>query len=59
MILNLLFVSFVIFQLCVCDIKKARWYVEKDLGFLVKEDPLTVRLKFEPSGRPEGPAGKI
>jgi exonuclease 3'-5' domain-containing protein 2 len=35
-----------------------RWYIEKDLGILIQEDPLRVRLKFEPSGRPEGPAGE-
>ena len=45
--------------LCVCDIKKARWYIEKELGVLVQEEPLRVRLNFEPSGRPEGPAGTI
>ena len=39
--------------LCVCDTKKALWYVQKNLGELVAQDPLTVRLKFEPSGRPE------
>ncbi|XP_071518284.1 exonuclease 3'-5' domain-containing protein 2-like [Panulirus ornatus] len=39
--------------LCTIDPKKAWWYVEKDLGVLVSEDPLVVRLKFEPSGRPQ------
>lgn len=39
--------------LCICDPKKARWYVEKGLGELVTEDPLVVRLNFEPSGRPQ------
>ncbi|XP_068210115.1 exonuclease 3'-5' domain-containing protein 2 isoform X1 [Palaemon carinicauda] len=39
--------------LCTIDPKKARWYVEKDLGDLVSEDPLIVRLKFEPAGRPQ------
>ncbi|ESO93138.1 hypothetical protein LOTGIDRAFT_119943, partial [Lottia gigantea] len=40
-------------MLCTCDVKKAQWYIMKDLGYKVKDDPLTVRLKFEPSGRPE------
>jgi len=44
--------------LCTCDIKKAEWYIKKNIGVLVCEDPLTVRLKFEPSGRPEGKAGE-
>ena len=60
--------------LCTCDTKKAHWYIAKGIGYQVKlksnsgviklvcskvsEDPLIVRLKFEPSGRPEGKAGE-
>jgi len=44
--------------LCTCDIKKAEWYVKKGIGEIISDDPLTVRLKFEPSGRPEGKAGE-
>ncbi len=33
-------------------------YVAKGLGDRVSSDPLTVRLRFEPSGRPEGAAGQ-
>ena len=44
--------------MCTCDLKKAEWYVKKGIGELISENPLTVRLKFEPSGRPEGKAGK-
>jgi hypothetical protein len=44
--------------LCVCDIKKAKWYVEKDLGVVICEEPYKVRLRFEPAGRPVGQAGK-
>jgi hypothetical protein len=44
--------------LCTCDIKKAEWYIKKGIGEKVCDDPLTVRLKFEPSGRPEGKAGE-
>ncbi|XP_064602350.1 exonuclease 3'-5' domain-containing protein 2-like isoform X1 [Liolophura sinensis] len=40
-------------QLCTCDEKKANWYIEKELGEKVCDDPLTVRLYFEPSGRPD------
>ncbi|XP_042856535.1 exonuclease 3'-5' domain-containing protein 2-like isoform X2 [Penaeus japonicus] len=39
--------------LCTCDSKKALWYVAKDLGEIVSADPLIVRLKFEPTGRPQ------
>ncbi|XP_068210120.1 exonuclease 3'-5' domain-containing protein 2 isoform X2 [Palaemon carinicauda] len=38
--------------LCMIDPKKARWYVTKGLGHLVSEEPLIVRLNFEPAGRP-------
>ena len=44
--------------LCVCATGKAEWYISKGLGVKVKDDPLTVRLNFEPSGRPEGEAGE-
>jgi len=44
--------------LCTCDTKKADWYVAKGIGYIVSKDPYTVRLKFEPSGRPEGRAGE-
>ncbi|XP_008487602.1 exonuclease 3'-5' domain-containing protein 2 [Diaphorina citri] len=36
--------------LCTCDRKKAQWYLDKDLGSLVREDPFTVRLSFQPEG---------
>ncbi|CAL4069078.1 unnamed protein product, partial [Meganyctiphanes norvegica] len=39
--------------LCTCDPKKALWYVEKGLGTLVSEEPIVVRLNFEPAGRPQ------
>ena len=45
-------------QLCVCDAAKADWYVFKGLGEYVCRDPVTVRLNFEPAGRPEGRAGE-
>ena len=45
-------------QLCVTDIKKAKWYVLKGLGEYVDDSKTNVRLKFEPAGRPEGPAGE-
>lgn len=44
--------------LCTCDTKKARWYVAKGIGEVVTEEPLVVRLRFEPSGRPDGKAGE-
>ncbi|KAG7466105.1 hypothetical protein MATL_G00161360 [Megalops atlanticus] len=39
--------------LCTCDKKKAKWYLDKGIGELISEDPYIVRLKFEPSGRPD------
>jgi len=33
-----------------CDEKKANWYLKRDLGKIVKKDPLTVKLLFEPKG---------
>ena len=45
-------------QLCVTDTKHAEWYVQKGLATYVSHEPaLTVRLNFEPKGRPEGKAG--
>ncbi|XP_015926356.1 exonuclease 3'-5' domain-containing protein 2 [Parasteatoda tepidariorum] len=38
--------------LCSCDKGKAEWYVMKGLGEVVCQEPFTVRLNFEPSGRP-------
>ncbi|XP_048757461.2 exonuclease 3'-5' domain-containing protein 2-like isoform X2 [Ostrea edulis] len=40
-------------QLCTCDIRKAEWYIEKGLAEKVSDDPLRVRLNFEPQGRPD------
>lgn len=33
-------------------------YVEKELADIVSEDPLTVRLRFEPAGRSVGDVGR-
>lgn len=34
-----------------CGRKKLKWYLKNDLAELISEDPPTIRLKFEPSGR--------
>lgn len=34
-----------------CGIKKLRWYLNNNLGTLVSDNPPTIRLNFEPSGR--------
>ncbi|MEE6491821.1 hypothetical protein FKM82_016394 [Ascaphus truei] len=39
--------------LCTCDRKKAQWYLDKGIGEMMSSDPLIVKLRFEPSGRPE------
>lgn len=44
--------------LCTCDRKKAEWYIKKNLADIVEEQPFTVRLKFEPSGRALGEVGQ-
>ncbi|XP_034935215.1 exonuclease 3'-5' domain-containing protein 2-like [Chelonus insularis] len=44
--------------LCTCDRKKAEWYINKNLGTKVNDDPLTVKLNFEPSGRAFGEVGR-
>ena len=33
-----------------CHKKKINWYLKRDLGVIEQEDPLTIRLKFEPKG---------
>ncbi|XP_049776642.1 exonuclease 3'-5' domain-containing protein 2 isoform X2 [Schistocerca cancellata] len=33
------------------------WYIQNNLGDLITEDPFTVRLRFEPSGRAVGEVG--
>lgn len=38
--------------LCTCDKRKAMWYIGKEIGELICEEPLTVRLLFEPAGVP-------
>ncbi|XP_031842751.1 exonuclease 3'-5' domain-containing 2 isoform X2 [Nomia melanderi] len=44
--------------LCTCDRKKAEWYITKGLGDVIEQEPFTVRLKFEPSGRAFGKVGQ-
>lgn len=34
-----------------CDMKKIQWYLDRDLGEIVAQDPLTLKLKFAPKGR--------
>lgn len=34
-----------------CGLKKVRWYVENNLADVVCDSPITIRLRFEPSGR--------
>lgn len=37
--------------LCTCDDSKATWYLTKGLAEIIAEEPLRLRLTFEPSGR--------
>ncbi|CAL4211915.1 unnamed protein product [Meganyctiphanes norvegica] len=39
-------------MLSFCDDRKALWYVRKNIGTLISENPLIVQLHFEPAGRP-------
>ncbi|GFU03403.1 exonuclease 3'-5' domain-containing protein 2 [Nephila pilipes] len=38
--------------LCILSKGRADWYLKKGIGDKICEEPLTIRLKFEPSGRP-------
>ncbi|GFO20170.1 exonuclease 3'-5' domain-containing protein 2 [Plakobranchus ocellatus] len=40
-------------MLCTCDTRKAQWYLDKELADKIDENPLTVRLRFEPARRPQ------
>lgn len=44
--------------LCTIDRRKAKWYIDQNLGSEVNSDPFTVRLNFEPAGRAVGEVGK-
>lgn len=33
-----------------CDIKKANWYINRNLAHIIKDDPLTIKLNFKPNG---------
>lgn len=45
--------------LCAIERKKAEWYITRSLGVVVTDEPYTVRLSFEPSGRAVGECGKF
>ncbi|RUS74534.1 hypothetical protein EGW08_017706 [Elysia chlorotica] len=40
-------------MLCTCDTRKAQWYLDKELADKIHDNPLTVRLRFEPARRPQ------
>lgn len=40
-----------------CSRKRAAWYLKRDLAEVISEEPLRLRLKFEPQGR--GHAGNL
>lgn len=44
--------------LCTMDKVKAQWYLNKGLATVICEDPLRMRLTFEPSGRAVGGPGQ-
>lgn len=44
--------------LCTIDRRKAKWYIDQNLGSEINSDPFTVRLNFEPAGRAVGEIGK-
>jgi len=37
-------------QMCRCAMKRAKWYLDRDLADIVSEDPPTIKLKFKPNG---------
>lgn len=38
-------------ELCRCRAKRCQWYLDRNLADLLSTEPITIRLKFEPSGR--------
>ena len=34
-----------------CDLKKAMWYLERELADKICDKPFTIKLRFEPNGR--------
>lgn len=44
--------------LCTIDKRKAEWYIKKGLGIEICNEPLRVRLNFEPAGRSNGEVGE-
>lgn len=44
--------------LCIIDRRKASWYLNQNLGTQISDNPLTVRLNFEPAGRASGDVGR-
>eukprot|EP00026_Physarum_polycephalum_P006793 Phypoly_transcript_06845.p1 GENE.Phypoly_transcript_06845~~Phypoly_transcript_06845.p1 ORF type:complete len:530 (+),score=62.33 Phypoly_transcript_06845:46-1590(+) len=36
--------------LCKCDLKKIGWYLDRNLGEIVAQDPLTLKFNFAPKG---------
>lgn len=40
-------------MLCTCDARKAQWYLDKEIADKILDNPLTVRLRFEPARRPQ------
>lgn len=44
--------------LCTIDRRKAYWYLHQNLGTQISDNPLTVRLSFEPAGRAVGDVGR-
>lgn len=44
--------------LCTIDRRKASWYLHQNLGTQISDNPLTVRLNFEPAGRAVGDVGR-
>ena len=37
--------------LCYCNMDKIDWYMSRNLAEIIKDNPMTIKLKFEPSGR--------
>jgi hypothetical protein len=38
-------------KLCRCNMKKLKWYIDRNLATWESNDPPTIRLRFEPKGR--------
>lgn len=45
--------------LCYTDTTRVKWYLKKGLGEIVSENPMVIKLKFEPTARGRGELNEL